>query len=531
MVSSRTFWTLTAAVLSLIVMDSANAAVISGTIETVTPDTKKIVIQTRTGKQTFSVPDSTTITLDGKTAPLKTIRSGQQISVFTSSSGAVTKLVVRSASTSPKTESTTPEPTPKPKPAAEKPKAAAGSSTKVSDSEAGNSDGDSPQFRGANRDGRAGNGNIAHTWPNSGPRPHWAANGLGAGYAAPSVADGRVFVTGLAGNDEKVLAFTEKDGRPLWSVSTGGEAYRDGTGDGPRCTPTVDGEFVYALGCFGDLVCLNAKTGQRRWHKNILKEFRFGNRTITWGICESVLIDGDKLICTPGGQDGTMVALNKSNGDVLWKCQVPGSPAAGYASAIAIEVGGVRQYVNFTSRSLIGVRASDGELLWENRLAANGTANCSAPVFWNNHVFYASGYGTGGCCLRLESNGNTTRAEEIYKTRDMKNHHGGMVVVDGFVYGCDENILTCLDMLSGKVMWQNRSVGKGSITFADGMLIVRSENGPLALVEANSQRYVEKGRFDQPRRSDRPSWAYPVVANGKLLLRDLDTLLCYDLRR
>ncbi|MBC7815298.1 MAG: PQQ-like beta-propeller repeat protein, partial [Planctomycetaceae bacterium] len=295
------------------------------------------------------------------------------------------------------------------------------------------------------------------------------------------------------------------------------------------CTPTVDGDRLYALGALGDLVCLDAKSGQRRWHKNILKEF--GGSAGHWGICESPLIDGEKVIVTPGGRGATLVALNKNNGNLLWKSRVPGDPGPGYASAIAVEVGGVRQYVNFTAGGLIGVRANDGEFLWQNNSAANNTANCSAPVFFENHIFYGSGYSTGGACVRLESNGNTTRAEELYKTKQMKNHHGGMVVVDGFLYGCDEERLTCLDLLSGKVMWQDRSPGKGSITFADGLLIVRNEQGPLTLIEANSQRYVEKGQFDQPNRSGRQAWAYPVVANGHLLLRDQETLLCYDLRR
>ncbi|HLQ45944.1 MAG TPA: PQQ-binding-like beta-propeller repeat protein, partial [Planctomycetaceae bacterium] len=455
---------------------------------------------------------------------LPALSEGQQISVFTSSSGAVTKLVVRTSSSSAGSAATPVRPK---STKTKKDKASAEPADEAGEDKAG----DSPQFRGPRRDGHAGTQKIAASWPSSGPKPLWSASGLGEGYAAVSVANGRVYTMGLVANDEKVLALDEKSGSRLWSTSTGGDPFKEGQGNGPRCTPTVDGDRVYAMGCFGDLVCLDAKSGQRRWHKNVLKEFGFRDRTIHWGICESPLIDGDKLIVTPGGSEATMVALNKNSGSVLWKSKAPGNPPAGYASAIAIEVGGVRQYVNFTARSLIGVRAADGEFLWQNNSAANGTANCSAAVFHDNHVFYASGYGAGGACLRLESNGNTTKADEVYKTREMQNHHGGMVVVNGCLYGCNEKILTCLDLLSGKVMWQNRSVGKGSVTFADGMLIVRSENGPLALVEANSQRYVEQGRFEQPKRSNRPSWAYPVVANGRLLLRDLDLLLCYDLRR
>ena len=503
------------------------AAGTSGTIESISADNNKLIVKP-TGdkpKKVFSVPDGVKITVDGKAAKLSDLKDGQQITVFTNNSDTVTQIIVRNEKEKGAAPATAP--TPKTTPKGKKSSTSAESS---SDDNTSGKPGDSPQFRGPRRDGHAGTGNdIANSWPKSGPKPVWPANGLGAGYAAVSVANGRVYTMGAVGNDEKVFSLNERDGKQAWSVSTGGGAFREGQGDGPRCTPTVDGDRVYALGALGDLVCLDAKSGQRRWHKNILKEF--DGRNITWGICESPLIDGDKVIVTPGGRGATVVALNKSNGSVIWKSRAPGDPKAGYASAITVEVGGVRQYVNFTASGLIGVRANDGEFLWENSSAANRTANCSAPVFHENHIFYGSGYGTGGACVRLESNGRTTRAEEIYKTKQMKNHHGGMVVVDGFLYGCDEERLTCLDVLSGKVIWQDRSPGKGSITFADGLLIVRSENGPVTLVEANSQQYVEKGQFDQPNRSRKNAWAYPVVANGHLYLRDQETLLCYDLRQ
>jgi len=509
----------------LVIVSTAWAAVISGTIESVSADRHKLTVKPNGDKPklVYSVPEGTKIELDGKSAKLADLKAGQQVSVFTSTGETVTRLTVRSGESKPAAPAA--PPTSKSNPKSKK----SDSADSQNDDSGGGKPGDSPQFRGPRRDGHAGSANnIANSWPPSGPKPAWSASGLGSGYAAVSVANGRVYTMGLVGNEEKVFALNERDGKQAWGVPTGGDAYRNGAGDGPRCTPTVDGDRIYALGANGDLVCLDAKSGQRRWHKNILREF--DGRNIQWGICESPLIDGEKIIVMPGGRGATLVALNKNNGSVIWKSRVPGDPQAGYASAIAVEVGGVRQYVNFTARGLIGVRANDGEFLWQSSSSANGTANCSAPVFFDNHVFYGSGYNTGGTCLRLESNGNTTRAVEVYKTKDMKNHHGGMVIVDGFLYGCDEGILTCLDLLSGRVMWKERSPGKGSITFADGMLIVRNEQGPVTLLEANSQRYVEKGNFDQPSRTNRQSWAYPVVANGHLLLRDQGTLLCYDLR-
>ena len=374
---SRSFVTAVLVILvSLNLVQTLWAAVVSGTVESVVADKKKIILKPSGDKpkQVFSVPDGVTITLDGKTVKLDELKEGQQLTVFTSSSGAVTKLIVRAAKASSETSSTPTEP-----PAA-KAKKTKPSSSKADDVTSDNDGGDSPQFRGPRRDGHAGPGKIAGSWTAQGPKPLWSTDGLGEGYSALSVANGRIYTMGLIANDEKVLALDEKSGRPLWGTSTGGEPFKDGAGNGPRCTPTVDGDRVYAMGCFGDLVCLDAKSGQRRWHKNVLKDFGYRGRTTQWAICESPLIDGNKLIVTPGGNDATMVALNKTSGEVIWKSQAPGNPGPGYASAIAIDVGGVRQYVTFTARGVIGVRADDGEFMWQNTSAGNGTANCSATT-------------------------------------------------------------------------------------------------------------------------------------------------------
>ena len=298
----------------LIVVPAVWAAVISGTIESVSADRKKITVKPGGDKpkQVYSIADGTNITLDGRPVKLGELQVGQQVSVFTSSGESVTRLTVRSGESKPAAPPAT-TPTPKTTPKSKK----TDSADSPSDDASGGKPGDSPQFRGPRRDGHAGSANnISNSWPSSGPKPAWSANGLGAGFSAVSVANGRIYTMGLNGADEKVFALNERDGRPAWSVSTGGGAYKDGTGDGPRCTPTVDGERLYALGALGDLVCLDAKTGQRRWSKNILKEF--GGNAGHWGICESPLIDSEKVIVTPGGRGATMVALNKNNGNMLW---------------------------------------------------------------------------------------------------------------------------------------------------------------------------------------------------------------------
>ena len=364
-------------------------------------------------------------------------------------------------------------------------------------------------------------------WPSNGPPQLWSANGLGEGYSSIAISNGKLFTMGNQDDDEMVIALDLASGDKRWATRSG-RAFREGQGNGPRGTPTIDGDLVYALGANGDLVCLDIETGRPKWSGNILQEF--GGQNITWGICESVLIDGDKLICTPGGREATMVALNKQTGRVIWKSVVPTTPGPAYSSIIAVEVGGVRQYVNFTSAGVVGVRASDGQPMWGQKESANPTANCSSAVFADNCIFTASGYGTGGAMFRLSSSGGKTTSQLGYSTREMQNHHGGMAVVDGYLYGCDEAILTCLELKTGKIAWQSRSVGKGAITIADGRLYVRGEGGALALAEVNSQKYVETGRFDQPQRSDRSAWAHPVVADGKLFLRDMDRLLVYDVK-
>lgn len=492
------------------------AAVISGTIESVSAADNQFSIRygANATRKTFKLAPTAQVTLQGKKAALDQLESGLSVTVTTDSKGeTATKIVARIAT------ETTPKPaaTPKARP----------SSKKSSREPAEAATGDWPQHRGPRRDNISTEKGLLLQWPAKGPRLDWKTDGLGEGYSSLAIVGDTIYTMGTIGRDEHLFALDRNGGKRKWSVRTGANR-NDGTGNGPRGTPTVDGDHVYALGANGDLVCAKTDDGEVVWNKNILQEFSASN--IGWGICESVLIDGDKLICTPGGRNATMVALNKQTGEPIWRSVVQGSPSAAYSSAIAIDVGGVRQYVNYVHTAVVGVRASDGTPLWGQRESANGTANISTPLFTDGHVFTASAYDTGCALFRLASSGGQTRSDVVYSSRQMKNHHGGMVLLDGFVYGSDDAILTCLDLRSGKPAWQNRSVGKGSLIFADGHLYLRSENGPIALIEATPRSYVEKGRFDQPDRSNKPSWSHPVIAGGRLYLRDQDTLLAYDVR-
>jgi len=388
--------------------------------------------------------------------------------------------------------------------------------------------GDWPQFRGPNRDGVSRETGLLKSWPATGPALAWKATGLGTGNGTPSVAAGKIFGMSYRGEDEAVWALDEKTGRGLWMTRIAAPNYNIGrqAHDGSASTPTIDGNRLYCIGISGDLVCLQVADGKLLWQKSLVRDF--GGRVPSWGYSESPLVDGDKVVVTPGGRGATLVALNKTTGEVIWRAAVPEGDGAGYSSIIAADVGGQRQYIQFVRGGVVGVSARDGKYLWRFDRAANGTANCAAPIYKDNHVFSASGYGTGGALARLTSaGGGGVTASEVYFTRYMQNHHGGVVLVGDHLYGFSESRLTCLDFKTGQVAWENRSVGKGSVTYADGHIYARSEQGPVALVEANPAAYVEKGRFSQPDRSGKTTWPYPVIANGHLLLRDHDTLLRY----
>jgi len=385
-----------------------------------------------------------------------------------------------------------------------------------------------PCFLGPNRDNVSRETGLLQQWPPSGPSLAWHTPGLGQGYSTVSISDGIVFSMGTPENQESLLAIGLDDGKALWSVPTGGPVFQEASGNGPRSTPTIDGGHAYALGAAGDLICVDIKSKAVRWHKNLPQEF--GAQVLQYGFSESVLIDGPRLICTPGGQTATMVALDKNTGAVIWKSMVPTLPASAYASPIVAVTGGTRQYINFLSRGVVGVKASDGQFLWGNDAVANANAICSTPLFIKDHVFASASYGAGAALIQLAPADQGVQATLVYHSREMKNHHGGMVAAGSYVYGADDEILTCFSLDQGRAVWKNRSVGKCSLTLADGHLYVRGERGPVALVDATPNGYHETGRFVPPKNGTAPAWPYPVVAAGRLFLRDQDELLCYSLR-
>jgi outer membrane protein assembly factor BamB len=384
--------------------------------------------------------------------------------------------------------------------------------------------GEWPQWRGSNRDGISKETGLLKQWPAEGPPLAWKTTGAGRGYSSLAISKGRIYTMGLRGEREHIIAFDVATGKEAWATPHGTAAFRNDRGDGPRGTPTIDGDRLYALGGNGDLSALDTKTGRVVWTMNVLQ--KFGGSNITWGISESPLVVGEKLLVNAGGPNASIVALNKKDGSLIWKSQ---SDRAGYSSGIPVQVGGKTQVVFFTHQRGLGLDLETGALLWEYPRAANNVANAATPIARGNRVFITSDYGNGGGVVEIKADAKGVTATEVYFTKDMRNHHSSSVLVGDHLYGFSSSILTAMRFDTGEIAWRDRSVGKGSLVYADGHLYCLSENGVVGLVEATPEGYREKGRFRIPQDS-LPTWAHPVVAGGRLYLRDQDTIYAYDVR-
>jgi outer membrane protein assembly factor BamB len=541
---------------------------------------------------------------------------------------------------------------------------------------------DWPQWQGPDRTAHSKETGLLKEWPKDGPPLAWKVKGLGGGDSGPSIAAGRIYGMSHRGADEIVWALSEKDGKEIWAVRIA-PAQRQNwpqSKEGPSCTPTVDGDRLYVMGLAGNVACLQVADGKVLWQRSLVADFK--GRSPMWSFRESPLVDGDKVICTPGGEEATMVALNKRTGETIWKSQVPDrvsggqtqnrafgggnrpsamqtvpvlstldkdqnkeisaeelaaaptalltldknkdgklsedeiSPGGGggdsqggqrrrrgpgmmrmvkalsaldadedngideaeiknavaalkkldengdgkltddevgmksmsppntgaaYSSVIAIDFGGQRQYVQLLAMTVAGISAADGKVLWRYDKPANSMRiNISTPIYHDGHVFAATAYGAGGGLAKLvkKENGEFT-AEEVWFSKSMENHHGGVILHDGALFGANGGngggYMACLDFKTGEVLWNERDsdkrrVTKGSVAFADGRVYYRTEEGPIVLIEPSRKEYLERGRFDQPERTDKPAWAHPVIANGKLYIRDQDALFCYDVK-
>jgi outer membrane protein assembly factor BamB len=398
---------------------------------------------------------------------------------------------------------------------------------------------DWPQWRGPERNGISKETGLLKQWPAGGPKLLWQVNDMGDGYSTPAVVGTRIYLMSNRGyENEFVQALSTTDGKPIWTTRVGnvGNA-KDFLYSKARSTPTVDGSFLYALGSDGDLACLETRSGKIRWQKNLKKEF--DGKPGIWAYAESPLIDGNAVVVTPGGAQATMLALNKRTGAVIWKSAVPDGDQAGYASAIVVQAGGRKQYVQFLSKGIVGVDAKTGEFLWRYKEVVKGMAQIPTPVTRDGYV-YGGAMNVGGGLVRLKPDGNGVAAEQVYFVRGLPNGIGGAVLVGDYLYGTEDakERLVAVEFTTGKVKWQAESFGIGSVAYADGLLYLHDANGDVVLVEATPEGYREKGRFAPPNQPQRKrqgpypekAWTYPVIANGRLYIRDLGTLWAYDIK-
>jgi outer membrane protein assembly factor BamB len=397
---------------------------------------------------------------------------------------------------------------------------------------------DWPQWRGPNRDEISKETGLKKDWSKDAPKLLWTYREAGRGYGGPSIVGGKIYLTGCRDDKTDFLICVDvKNGKELW-VTEFADFYDNGWGGGPRGNPTVADGMVYLIGPKGDLVAFAADTGKQAWSKNFGKDLG-GKLMSGWGYSESPLVDGDKVICSPGGAKGTLAALDKKTGETIWRSKDV-TDSAGYASVVVSEFGGTRQYITTTDKGTIGVAAKDGKLLWKIENTAFRTAVIPTPIVSGEYVFSTSGYGAGCDLIKLSGSGDSIKAEKVYSNKNMANHHGGVILLKDHIYGySDSKGWLCMGLKSGEVVWEDKSKntpGKGAITYAEGRFYCFGErSGSLSQIEASTEGYKELGRLELPEKTKLPRksgqiWAHPVIANGMLYLRDQDLLFCFDIR-
>ena len=400
-----------------------------------------------------------------------------------------------------------------------------------------------PQWRGPLRDGVSTETGLLSSWPAAGPPLTWSARGLGRGFSSVSVAGGKIFTMGDRGNAQLVLALDEETGKELWAARIGASYQSPDDFNGPRGTPTIDGGVLYALGTYSDLVALDVATGKQRWRRNLERDF--GGRMMSdWQWSESPLVDGDRVVVTPGTGRAAMVALDKMTGKEIWRAGVPrlgpkGADGAGYSSIVISNGGGVKQYVQLTGRGLVGIRASDGRYLWGNNAVANDVANISTPIVKANFVFASTSYDTGSVMVELAADGQggvAATQKYFLPPNRFQSHHGGMVLIGDYLYGGhgqSNGFPVCIELATGKSMWspvRNAGTGSAAVIGAEGKLYFRYQNGTVVLIDASPSGYKESGSFQIPN-PFHLSWPHPVIAGGRLYLREQDALHAYNIKR
>jgi len=384
---------------------------------------------------------------------------------------------------------------------------------------------DWPEFHGPDRTNQSPAGGLLKEWPEGGPPLVWKVEGLGHGFSTVSIAGGLIYTTGNIGQHTVITAIG-LDGGVAWRAANGPAYTR--SHPGTRSTPTIDGDRLYHENADGDLVCLEAKTGKRLWHVNILREFR--GRNISWALAESVLVDGDRVICTPGGEEIGLAALDKMTGKTVWTCRGT-DDKPGYCSPILVEHEGLRQIVTMMATSIVGVHAESGQLLWQVRHETPFDENITMPLYHDGHVFIVSRT-TGSRLLRLEVKGEACSAREVWASQALDVQHEAALLLDGHVYGTAMTVRNgpwvCLDFATGVRRWSDPGIGRASLTWADGHIYAVNFGGTVALVDPSPAGFRAVSRFQLPKGGKGPVWAHPVVCGGRLYLRHDETLFCYD---
>lgn len=388
---------------------------------------------------------------------------------------------------------------------------------------------DWPQFRGPNRDGKSAETGLLNIWPEDGPALLWFVEGLGGGFSSAAVADGYIYTTGMAGQDKQgVISAYDLQGNPKWRKSYGPEW--SGSHPGARTTPTVDGDKVYVISGYGNVVCFDAKNGARKWQVDVLK--KFGGKNLDWGISESVLIADDKVICTPGGEDACVVALNKLSGETVWRTKGL-SDLSAHCSPILVEASDRKVVITVTAQHIAGIDAQDGKVLWKNlnklHKGKPRHVNPNTPVYLDGALYVTSRF-VGGVKLKVLEGG--AGVSEIWWDQQLDPHHGGVVLVDGRIHGTDSKAedWMCLDWESGKIRYESKLVGKGSVVYADGMLYCYGQDGTLALVRPTRTAYETVSSFDIVRGTGE-HWAHPAVSDGRLYVRHGDALMVFNIKQ